>query len=153
MMRLTGNTHPLPASQAAPAAIAGLGAEPLGQFTLAPRVLIVDDNTDSADSLALLLSMTGHHVRTAYDGRGALRHAVDFKPAAVLLDIGLPDMNGYDVARCLRDTPGLENILVIAITGYGHDCDRICSAMAGIDHHLVKPVDPDALLALLNGAN
>jgi CheY-like chemotaxis protein len=114
------------------------------------RVLVVDDNVDSAESMALLLSLDGHEVRTAFDGPGALARAAEFGPEAVLLDIGLPGMDGYEVARRMRELPGLENALMIAITGYGQDDDRARSRAAGFDHHLVKPVDPEALSALLD---
>ncbi|CAL1239987.1 response regulator [Candidatus Methylocalor cossyra] len=115
------------------------------------RILVVDDNVDSADSMALLLSLDGHDARTAFDGPGALAEAAEFRPQVVLLDIGLPGMDGYEVARRLRALPDLGAVLIIAVTGYGQDDDRIRSKAAGFDHHLVKPVDPDALNALLNG--
>jgi PAS domain S-box-containing protein len=114
------------------------------------RVLVVDDNVDSADSMALLLSLDGHETRTAFDGPGALTAAAEFLPQAVLLDIGLPGMDGYEVARRMRELPELQDVLMIAITGYGQEDDRTRSKAAGFDHHLVKPVDPDALSALLS---
>lgn len=113
------------------------------------RVLVVDDNVDSAESMALLLSLDGHDVRTAFDGPGALAVAAEFQPEAVLLDIGLPGMDGYEVAKQMRGLPGLQKALMIAVTGYGQADDRARSKAAGFDHHLVKPVDPEILSALL----
>jgi CheY-like chemotaxis protein len=113
------------------------------------RVLVVDDNVDAADSLALLLRVIGHETRIAHDGLEALVAARAFLPDVVLLDIGLPGMDGYEVARQLRGEPDLRTALLIAQTGYGQDEDRRRSREAGFDHHLVKPVDPDALRALL----
>ncbi len=114
------------------------------------RILVVDDNVDSADSLALLLELGGHEVRTAHDGPRALEAARAFQPRVVLLDIGLPGMNGYEVARHLRELPEAGRALLIALTGYGQDDDRRKALDAGFDHHLVKPVDFDALRALIN---
>jgi|GEM_PF-905382 len=113
------------------------------------RVLVVDDNVDSAESMALLLSLDGHDVRTAFDGPSALAVAAEFQPEAVLLDIGLPGMDGYEVAKQMRGLPGLQKALMIAVTGYGQADDRARSKAAGFDHHLVKPVDPEILSALL----
>jgi two-component system CheB/CheR fusion protein len=115
----------------------------------APRVLIVDDNVESAKCLATLLSMVGYDAQTAFDGRSALEAALIDRPAIVLLDIGLPGMDGYELAATLRRDRRLEHALLIAITGYGQDEDRRRSAEAGFNHHLVKPVDVDALLELL----
>lgn len=115
------------------------------------RILVVDDNVDSADSMALLLALDGHDTRTAFDGPGALAEALAFRPRVVLLDIGLPGMDGYEVARRMRELPGLRDVLLIAITGYGRDDDRARSKEAGFDHHLVKPVDPETLGRLLSG--
>ncbi|HYE34024.1 response regulator [Methylocaldum sp.] len=113
------------------------------------RILVVDDNTDAVESLALLLELEGHEVKTALDGPTALELASDFQPQAVLLDIGLPGMDGYEVARRLRETPEMSKALIIAITGYGQQEDRALTKAAGFDHHLVKPVDPEELGALL----
>lgn len=136
---------------AVPVPAAGPGTEgkgPSPQPTTL-RILVVDDNVDSADSMALLLSLDGHEVRTAFDGPGALAEAADFQPQAVLLDIGLPGMDGYEVARRMRELAGLRDVLMIAITGYGQEDDRTRSKAAGFDHHLVKPVDPETLSRLL----
>jgi PAS domain S-box-containing protein len=113
------------------------------------RVLVVDDNQDAAESVALLLELWGHHVRIAYDGRSALKEAPDFLPEVILLDIGLPGLDGYEVARQLRRDSRLDRALLIAMTGYGQDRDRLRSLDAGFSHHLVKPVDPAILRELL----
>jgi signal transduction histidine kinase/CheY-like chemotaxis protein len=113
------------------------------------RLLIVDDNVDSAESLAELLALTGHDVRTAHDGAAGLTAAESFRPEVVLLDIGLPRVNGYEVARRIRDTPALRGALLIAMTGYGQEEARHLSKEAGFDHHLVKPVDLSELNRLL----
>ncbi|MDI1475592.1 PAS domain-containing protein [Polyangium sp. y55x31] len=113
------------------------------------RVLVVDDNVDNADSLAALLEIMGSEVRTAYDGEQALRIAESFKPTVMLLDIGMPRMNGYQVCRRLRELPWGRAIWLIAMTGWGQAEDRRQSREAGFDHHLVKPVDNTALMKLL----
>jgi PAS domain S-box-containing protein len=115
------------------------------------RLLVVDDNADVADSLALLLRMAGHETRTAYDGPAALEAARDYRPEVVLLDIGMPGLDGYEVARRLRREPGLETVVLVALTGYGQEEDRRRCREARIDHHLVKPTDLDTLHALLAG--
>ncbi len=114
------------------------------------RVLVVDDNVDSAESLATLLEMLGDRTRIAYDGEDALDAAADFEPHAVLLDIGLPRLSGHEVARALRDRPGGDRLLLIAMSGWGQDEDRRRSQQAGFDHHLVKPLDLDQVTALLD---
>jgi signal transduction histidine kinase/DNA-binding response OmpR family regulator len=113
------------------------------------RVLVVDDHVDAAASLAMLLRLYGHEVRTAADGLTALEEARSFRPEVVLLDIGLPGMDGYEVARRLRKESQGDHMLLAALTGYGQDKDRYRSREAGFDHHLVKPVDPEALHRLL----
>lgn len=113
------------------------------------RVLVVDDNPDAADSLALLLGFAGQDVRTTYDGLSALEQAQEFAPEVVLLDIGMPGMDGYEVARRLRNEGGLHQALLVALTGWGQEEDRRRSAEAGFDHHLVKPVEPKRLRELL----
>ena len=113
------------------------------------RILVVDDNVDAAESLALLLRLEGHDVRVAHDGPAALAAVEAEPPDLVFLDIGMPVMNGYDVARRLRQRPGLEHLLLVAMTGWGQEEDRRRSQEAGFDHHLVKPVEPDALHQLL----
>jgi CheY-like chemotaxis protein len=113
------------------------------------RVLIVDDNKDSADSLAMLLRLIGSEVRTAHDGRSALQEAGSYQPDMILLDIGLPGLSGYEVARRLRDQPALGSVILIALTGYGDEETRRRAKLAGFDHHLHKPVDLDVLRRLL----
>ncbi|HWY88630.1 MAG TPA: CHASE3 domain-containing protein [Gemmataceae bacterium] len=114
------------------------------------RVLVVDDNQDSAESLGMLLRLRGNEVRTAYDGLAAIEAARAFHPEVVVLDIGLPGMNGYDVARQMRKMPELQGALLIAQTGWGQDEDRRRSEEVGFDAHLVKPVDAAALQDLLS---
>jgi CheY-like chemotaxis protein len=110
------------------------------------RCLVVDDNVDAARMLELALSLEGHQVRLAFDGHDAVEAAAAFQPDAIVLDIGLPRMNGYEAARGIRRIPGLGGVLIIAATGYGQDIDREKSRDAGFDLHLVKPIDLDALL-------
>jgi two-component system CheB/CheR fusion protein len=117
------------------------------------RILVVDDNVDAADALAHFLGMSGHQVRTAYGGPEALEAARAYRPETVFLDIGLPGMDGYEVARQLRREVGLEGIVLVAVTGYGQEEDRRRSHAAAIDHHLVKPVDLAALEAVLAARN
>jgi CheY-like chemotaxis protein len=105
------------------------------------RVLVVDDNHDAADSLAMLLSLLGHHTHTCYDGHTALQLARTAQPQAVLLDIGLPGLDGYQVARSLRDQLGLRDSLLVAVTGLGREEDRRRCLEAGFDHFLLKPLD------------
>jgi PAS domain S-box-containing protein len=114
------------------------------------RILVVDDNRDAASSLAMLLELTGNTVRTANDGAHALREAGAFHPDVVLLDIGMPEMDGYEVARALRASPRGSQLVVVAVTGWGQDQDRQQAAAAGFDGHLVKPLEPDALARLLD---
>jgi len=113
------------------------------------RILVVDDNRDSAESLTVMLELTGSNTRTAYDGLEALDAASAFQPEVILLDIGLPELNGYEVARKIREQPWGEKMVLIALTGWGQDEDRRRSKEAGFDHHVTKPVDPDALMKLL----
>jgi signal transduction histidine kinase/DNA-binding response OmpR family regulator len=120
---------------------------PARRFTF--RILVVDDNVDGAESLAVLLRVGGHDVRVAHDGPSALTVAAEHRPEVVLLDIGLPGLDGYEVARRMRREPDLENCLLIAITGYGRDEDRRRSLDAGFDAHLVKPIDANALSSIL----
>ena len=116
----------------------------------AQRVLIVDDNRDAARTLELLLRSLGHETRVAYDGAEALAAAPSFEPHVVLLDIGLPGIDGYEVARRLRAMRELERVRIVAITGWGQEADRQRSREAGFDLHLVKPVDPNELARILH---
>jgi two-component system CheB/CheR fusion protein len=109
----------------------------------------VDDNVDAANTMAMLLRLSGHEVRTAHDGPSAIHAAQSYRPDIVLLDIGLPGMDGFEVARRLRALPDLKRLVLVALTGYGQEEDRRRSSAAGFDHHLVKPVDPSTLTELL----
>ncbi len=113
------------------------------------RVLIVDDNVDAAESLAVLARIWGHDVRVAHDGEQGLKEARAYRPEVVLLDIGMPGLSGYDVARRLRAIPALNGVLVVAMTGWGQPQDRERSKEAGFDLHLTKPADPELLHFLL----
>ena len=113
------------------------------------RILLVDDNRDAADSLALLLGLEGHDVRVAYAGRPAIEVAHEFRPEIAVLDLGLPDLSGYDVARLLRQDPALDRIELIALTGWGQQGYRDRIAAAGFDHHLLKPLNLGEFMALL----
>ena len=116
----------------------------------ARRVLVVDDNVDAAQSLSVLLELKGHDVRVAHDGVSGLELARAFAPEVILLDIGMPDVDGYEVARRVRREPALGGALLVALTGYGQEEDRRRSRDAGFDGHLVKPLDVGALERLLD---
>ena len=113
------------------------------------RILVVDDNVDSADSIGQLLTMLGNEVHTANDGEAAVAMAAQVRPDMVLMDIGMPKLNGYEAARRMRDEAWGVNIVLVALTGWGHDDARETSAQAGFDHHIVKPVDMSVLSRLL----
>jgi signal transduction histidine kinase/ActR/RegA family two-component response regulator len=115
----------------------------------AMKILIVDDNVDAAESLSLLLTDSGHNVRTAHGGREAVNAAKQFLPEAMVLDLGMPEMDGYAVARAVREDPALAGTRLIALSGYGQPEDRRRTAEAGFEAHLIKPVEPDKLLAAL----
>ena len=115
------------------------------------RILVVDDNQDSAESLAMLLRLRGHDVRTAHDGPTGLEAAGDHRAEVVFLDIGMPGMNGYDVARRLRERPDTRDVRLVAMTGWGQEEDRRRAREAGFDRHLVKPLDLGSLDELLTG--
>ena len=120
--------------------------------TLACRVLIVDDNRDAADSLALMLALSGHEVHTANDGAAALSVAAATTPDVVLLDIGMPILNGYEVAERIRREPWGQRMILVALTGWGQEEDRRRAVAAGFDHHLTKPADPQRLRPVLDAA-
>jgi CheY-like chemotaxis protein len=113
------------------------------------RILIVDDNRDSADSLTMLLQIVGHEVHTAYDGEQAIEAARALRPEIALLDIGMPKLNGYAACRCIREQPWGQGMYLIALTGWGQEEDRRGSEEAGFNYHMVKPVDPAVLMKLL----
>ena len=139
----------LPGAIRAPAVHALPRARPGGTGVSHRRILLADDNRDAAESLALLLRLEGHEVELAHDGPAALRVFESSKPEVVLLDIGMPEANGYEVARQIRAVPGGGDVLLIAITGWAQDADKARSRAAGFDHHLTKPIEPQALIELL----
>jgi two-component system CheB/CheR fusion protein len=140
----------LPASPAPDVHLSVAQAETSRPASIAPlRVLVVDDNPDSAESIAMLLSFDGHEVKTASDGPAGLKLAATFQPQVVLLDIGLPGMDGYEVARQMRELPQTTHALLIAVSGYGRAEDRERARQAGFDHHLVKPTSVDQLVNVI----
>jgi CheY-like chemotaxis protein len=114
------------------------------------RILLVEDHADAREVLTRLLELEGHQVTAAADGREGLAVISDFRPDAAVVDIGLPDMSGYDLARQLRATPIGAKIPMVAMTGFGGGSDQLDALQAGFDRHLVKPVDSDDLLAVLS---
>ena len=133
-----------PASQ--PLSTRKEAAEPIGPSL---RVLVVDDNVDAAETLGMLLLASGHDVLMAHDGPSTLKAALDFRPNVVLLDIGMPGMDGYEVAKTIRQQAIFKNVFLVAMTGYGQDSDRQLSQEAGFDHHLNKPPDFNKLQQIL----
>ena len=115
------------------------------------RILIVDDNRDGADSLVMLLRLMGNDTRTAYDGQQGVDVAGEFRPDVILLDIGLPKLNGYEACRRIREQPWGKSVVLIAVTGWGQEDDRRRSHEVGFDYHMVKPVAPQDLVKLLAG--
>jgi len=113
------------------------------------RILVVDDNHDSAISLGMLLSLTGNETSTAHDGIEAVEKAATFRPDVILLDIGLPKLNGYDACRRIREQPWGKGMVIVALTGWGEEEDKRRSNEAGFNQHMVKPVDPAILEKLL----
>jgi len=139
---------PVRAARVLPAA-----ADEAGEMAgVARRVLVTDDNEDAAESLARMLRMMGHEVRTACDGERCIAACEEFRPDVVLLDIGMPNMNGYDAARIIRSRPWGSEVLIVALTGWGQEEDRRRAREAGIDHHLVKPADFTRITRLLHAA-
>jgi CheY-like chemotaxis protein len=120
-----------------------LEVEPPSRSSL--RILVVDDNQDGADTLATMLEYMGNVIRVAYDGEAAVAATAEFRPDVVLLDIGLPKLDGYEACRRIRAQPGGNAVVVVAQTGWGQVADRERTREAGFDHHMVKPVDPKAL--------
>jgi signal transduction histidine kinase len=127
--------------------------DPQPPAAVARRILIVDDNRDAADALAMLLTLDGHEIHVVYGGEAALAVVGEFRPQVVLLDIGLPNLDGYEVARAMRALPGLDAIRIVALTGYGHGDDRRRALEAGFDGHLVKPVDHTALVVAIGASS
>ncbi|MGL4551117.1 MAG: hybrid sensor histidine kinase/response regulator, partial [Gemmataceae bacterium] len=136
---------PVTLDPAPPAAVAPAGAKSAGSL----RILVVDDNVDAALSLADVLRACRHHARTAHDGLTAVQTAIDYRPDVVLLDIGLPELDGLEVARRIRQQPALAGVVLVAVTGYGLASDRELSRVAGFDHHLIKPTEFEAVQAIL----
>jgi CheY-like chemotaxis protein len=113
------------------------------------RILVADDNEDAAETMSVLLEVMGHEVRRVHDGEAAVSMAASFDPQLVLLDIGMPKLNGYDTCKRIRDVDGASVRTMVAVTGWGQPQDLKASSEAGFDHHLVKPVDMDALVQLI----
>ena len=139
----------LPCLQAPMADDAAGGRQSPGAAAVCRRLLIVEDNPDIADTTATMLAIAGHTVRCARDGAQAITEAQSFAPEIVLLDVGLPQLDGYQVARRLRQLPQTRHALIIGLTGYGMPADRKCGREAGFDHHLLKPADPAELRKLI----
>jgi len=138
-----------PESVATPAAA---GAAPARTATKR-HILIVDDNIDAAESLAMILRLAGHQVVTAHTAADALQMAAQIRPGVIVLDIGLPEVNGYELARKMREQPDLAGAVLIALSGYGRDEDRQRGVEAGFDHHFTKPVDYQSLNEVLEGSS
>lgn len=113
------------------------------------RVLVIEDNIDSAETMQMLLEMSGYETRAAYDAKSGIAAAREARPQVIFCDIGLPDRDGYQVAREFRALPETRSAYLVALTGYGHDDDRRRATEAGFDAYQVKPVDPEALDKLL----
>ena len=126
---------------------------PLAHEAVAPRrILVVDDNVDSADTLSLLLTACGHHVTKAYDGLGGLAAAEQSPPDLAILDLGLPDIDGFELASRLHAAPKTGHTVLVALSGWGQEFDRQRSAAAGFAHHLIKPAEPGTVLDLIREA-
>lgn len=117
------------------------------------RILIVDDNEDTATSLGLLLKLEGHDTAKAFDGLAAIETAAAYDPQVILMDIGLPKLDGYEACARLRKDPNPALRLMVALTGWGEDEDRQRATAAGFDHHMVKPIDPVELRKILTSLN
>lgn len=115
------------------------------------RIIVADDNEDSAESFAMLLSFSGHEVRIVHDGASALDAVRDFRPDVAFLDIGMPGLTGYEVAQAVRAEPWGREVTLIAVTGWGQPDDRQRARTAGFDRHLIKPIDPAEVDRLLAG--
>lgn len=135
----------------------GLSHQPMDHSmtleTSARRVVVIDDDRDVADSLAMLLELLGCDVKTAYSGTAGVSLVTDFAPSVVFLDLGMPDINGFETARRIRAEPAGQQTLLIALTGWGQDADKRRTREAGFDRHLVKPADISALEEILTSAD
>lgn len=139
-------TLPLLSEAAEDTAVPSMAAEPVLERR---RILVVDDNKDTAESLAMLIEMSGHDVRMAYDGLQALEVVDEFRPRVIFLDIGLPKLNGFDTCRRIREQPWGKDMMVVALTGWGQEEDRRKAMEAGFDEHVVKPMDYGKLVKIL----
>lgn len=146
----TGATFTVRLPMGTPTVAADLPPSPI-PAALPRRVLVIDDNCDSADTLALMLEMLGHEAQRIYDPRAAQQAVDSFAPDVVFLDIGMPGVSGYDVARQLRESPRGRELVLVAVTGWGQPEDRRRTAEAGFDHHLVKPPEIDGICRILGG--
>jgi CheY-like chemotaxis protein len=124
--------------------------EPPAPHTITRRVLVADDNRDAAESLSMLLRLMGNEVRTVHDGMEAVEEAADFRPDVILLDIGMPRLNGYDAARLIREQRWSEGTMIVALTGWGQEEDKRRASDAGFDRHFTKPLDPAQLQRLIS---
>jgi CheY-like chemotaxis protein len=140
---------PLAEPSPLPAANTGVRTPNTQHPTPTRRVLVIEDNLDAAETLGDLLEMAGHEVRLAHSGPDGVSEAGRFRPEIVLCDVGLPEMDGYAVARALRNDPRTREALLVAVTGYGQEEDRRRSLEAGFDLHLTKPVDPQEVQRLV----
>jgi PAS domain S-box-containing protein len=144
----------LPVSESRPSVPAAVDGVPESSAGGPPlRIVVVDDNKDAADSLAMLLEFNGHDVRTANDGRAGLELTLEVLPDVVMLDIGLPQLNGYEIARCIRTDARCGDVLLIAVSGWGQEKDKAEAMSAGFDYHFTKPVDFDRLQDVLGKIN
>jgi len=137
-----------------PRAVRGDAAVPAPKPSIAEppparRVLIVDDNLDAAETLAMMLELLGQQTRQAHEGSGALREAAEYKPDLIFMDIGLPGLSGHEIASRIRGELGMTSTYIVALSGYGSEEDRRRSLHAGFDSHFVKPLDPTALPEIL----
>jgi DNA-binding response OmpR family regulator len=130
--------------------LSGLPGATVQPSVRALRVLLADDDRDATLSLATLLKLEGYDVRQVYDGSATLAVAREFEPDVILVDIGMPKVTGYDVARALREQYGKKGPVLIALTGWKQASDKILATLAGFDHHVAKPYDPAALLSLVS---
>jgi CheY-like chemotaxis protein len=118
--------------------------------TLKRRILVADDNRDVVESFQIMLRILGHEVQTALDGQEAIEKAEQFRPDVIVLDVGMPMLDGYETASRIRQRPWSRDVVLIAVTGWGNDKDKLKSAAAGFDVHLVKPVDATTILEALD---
>jgi two-component system CheB/CheR fusion protein len=139
----------LPLVEPVPARDRGATAPAAADGTPSRRILVVDDNVDAADALAMLLRLSGHEAVTAFDGVEALGRAAEFQPDIVLLDIGMPRLDGYGTARAMRAEPWGRDLTLVALTGWGQPKDRDRTVEAGFDAHLVKPVATEKLMEII----